>query len=341
MPVSKPTKVALLAVALVAAGAAAVSVARKPAAGTTHSGLDPDYKFGEVVQGTPVEHSFSIQNRSGEPLRIKRLGTSYGVTVVHVDSVVPAGGTGRIQLRAETNGRRGALSEFANVYAAADSARPFARLRLIGDIVLPLQLSPQDRVYFFTTKGAVEHREITVTNHLGKPLRIISVASNNPVFSVRQQAVEPGKRYKLTVSLDPNAPVGRHEGSITVATDQPEYATVPIPALAMIDDIVSTTPKRVSFASILFDAADQPVIGQKEVLVKRQGGADFKVLRAATDVPFITVDVKPGREANTFLVGVRIEKKHAKRGTFSGTLTIETNDPAFRQLKLPITGNLV
>jgi hypothetical protein len=341
MPASTPTKLVLAAVGLVAIGGAALAVARRPTAGGGDPGFAPDYKFGEVVQGTPVEHTFTIRNGGSETLRIKRLGTSFGLNVLHVDSVIPEGGTGRIQLRVPTAGRRGAVTEFANLYSAADSGRPFTRLRMIGDVVMPLQLSPQDRVYFFTSKGEAERREITVTNHLGKPLTIRSVASSNPVFSVQQQALEPGKKYKLTVALDPNAPVGKHEGTITVATDHPAYAVVPIPTVAIIDDVVSTEPKRVSFSSMPLEQADKAVIGQKQIVVERHRSGNFKVLRATADVPFLAVEVAPGNRPNKFVIDVRIVKKQAKRGPFEGTLIIETNDPAFPQLKLPISGNLV
>jgi hypothetical protein len=341
MPATMPTRAVLAAAALIAIAGVGLAVSRRSAASRADRGFDPDYRFGEVVQGTPVEHTFRVRNDDRDELRIKRLGTSFGLTVDGVDSVIPAGRTGDIRLRVDTKGRRGSVVEFANVYSTADSLRPFARLRMTGSIVLPLQLSPQDRVYFFSTRGAPEQREIMVTNHLSTPLTIRSATSSNPVFSVRQQTLEAGKRYKLTVALDPNAPAGRHEGTITLATNQPAYASVPIKALAIVNDVVSTSPKVVAFSSILMESADAPVVGRKEVVVRKQGGTDFKVLRAATDVPFLAVEVKPGRRPNDFVVHVRIVKSRAKRGDFGGTLTIETNDPAFPQLKLPITGKLV
>jgi hypothetical protein len=302
---------------------------------------DKDYEFGEVVQGKVVEHAFTVRNSTDRDLVVRRVSALGAVAVTKVDSVIGPGRMGHIHLRFDTRNRRGAVIELANIYTADDSVRSAATLRMRGIVVLPLQLSPQDRVYFFTATGERERRDVEVINHHARRLRIVAVTSDNPLFSAAHQTLDEGKRYRISVVLDPRTPVGRHQGRIVVRTDNPAYAAVPILASAFVDERVSTTPKKVDFSTVPFEAVGRPVLGDKQVLVKKYRGTDFRVLRVSTDVPFLDVAAKPHKDGESVLVTIRIHKQRARRGPLRGTLTIETNDPAFRQLKLPITGNLL
>ena len=287
---------------------------------------DKDYEFGEVVH---------------RDLLIRRVSPLGAVVVTKVDSVVRPGRAGKIHLRFDTRNWRGAATQLANVYTADDSIRPAATLRLRGIVVLPLQLSPHDRLYFFTATGEPERRDVELINHQPRPLKILSVTSDNPAFSVAHRAVENGRRYRVSVALDPRTPVGRHQGRVIVRTDNPAYAAVPIVVSAFVDERISTMPKRIDFSTIPLEAVGRPVIGDKQVLVKKHRGTDFQVLRVSTDLAFLEVTAKPHKQGESVMVMIRIQKQRARRGPIQGTLTIETNDPAFPQLKVPITGNLV
>jgi hypothetical protein len=341
MPAIQLSRAVAAAVAL--AALAGIGVAMYRGSDDDSGGMfpDKDYEFGEVVQGKIVEHAFTISNKTDRDLVVRRVSGLGAVVVTKVDSVVGPGRTGRIHLRFDTRNRRGAVTELANVYTADDSIRQAATLRLRGIVVLPLQFSPQDRVYFFTATGQSERHDVEIINHHARPLKVISVTSDNPVFSAAHQTVDDGKRYRISVTLDPRTPVGRHQGRIVVRTDNPAYASVPIVASAFVDERVSTTPKRVDFSTVPLDVVARPVVGDKQVLVKKYRGTDFRVLRASTDLPFLDVAAKPHKDGESVLVTIRIQKQRARRGPFRGTLTIETNDLAFPQLKLPITGNLL
>jgi Protein of unknown function (DUF1573) len=337
----------VIATALVvgaAAFAVGVAVARRPAERAAERARGPfptsAHDFGDVVRGTRVEYDFPVRNTGDQPLVLRRLAGSYGLTQLHVDSTIPPGGAGTIRLAVDTKQMRGPFDQFVNVYTA-DSTRPAASLHLRGRAVPPLELEPQDRVYFFTTRGEPAVKELTIINHEARPLTRLWVSSDNPAFAVRTRTLDDGRRYALAVALDPGTPVGRHEGRITITTDSPTYPAVPIPALAVISDVVSATPATVNFSLIAFDAVDMPVLGEKQILVRKHEGKDFRIVRASVDVPFLTVDVTPHAPGESFLVHVKIDKRRAKRGAIHGTLLIETNDPSFPRLTLPITGSIV
>jgi hypothetical protein len=53
------------------------------------------------------------------------------------------------------------------------------------------------------------------------------------------------------------------------------------------------------------------------------------------------VHFEPRADGESYLVKVALVPKRAKKGKLTGTLTIETNDPAFPKLVLPIVGTIV
>ncbi|UCF18607.1 MAG: DUF1573 domain-containing protein [Gemmatimonadota bacterium] len=317
-----------------------VAVVWRSVSGPETASFTDTHDFGDIVQGEQLEHVFVVRNEKANDLRVDRVVVSYASEVLAVDSVLPAGGDARIRLRVDTKSLRGNLKETARIYFTDESDEPMW-LYLRGRVVLPVEIAPQDRVYFFTVKGEGPEQEIQIINHQNRPLQVLGVTSSNPLFRVESEEVERQARFALSVTLDPTTPLGRHESTITVSTDSPEYPSLQIEALAIVEDIVSTSLSRVDFPKVLYDQLDREVISRKVVLVKKHEGQDFEVVRATTDLPFLSVEVAADKPGASYLVYVRIMKGEAERGEFEGTLVIETNDSEVPELRLPITGTIL
>lgn len=297
------------------------------------------YDFGIAMRGKPVEHVFGVPNDGSEDLMIAKVTPAVS-TVTSVDSLVPAGGVARIAVSLPTDSWKGMIDELVKVEFADERSRP-VWLRLMGRIVQPVQFEPQDRVYFRTVKGEAASKEIDLINHQERQLKIERIESDNPLFAVASKEVERGRRYTLTVSLDPGTPVGQHQGTITLTTDSPEFASIDILTRAWVKDSVNTSISRVTFSTIPLEALDLPAVYEKTVRVEKHAGIDFKVLRATTDISMLEVEVVPESAGTSYLVHVRIVKERARSGAIEGTLTIETNDPARPRITLPIEGTIL
>lgn len=318
----------------------AATIYWKSSAGPAAVSFSDTYDFGDIVQGEQREHVFAVRNERAGDLFVDRVVVSYASTVVSVDSLLPAGGEGQVHLKVDTEKLRGSLRESARIYFTDESLDP-VWLYLKGRVVLPVEIAPHDRIYFFTVKGEAPEEEILIINHQDRPLEIGAVTSSNPLFRVESETVERQTRYRLSVALDAATPLGRHESTITVSTDSPEFPSLEIKALAIVEDVVSTSLASVAFPRVLYDALDREAISQKVVLVKKHQGTDFEVVRATADLPFLSVQVTPDQPGESYLVYVRIVQSRAERGEFEGTLVIETNDPEFREIRLPISGTIL
>src|SRR2546422_169680 len=256
MAFAKSIKITLLAVAgfvAVAALTLLLRQSRSDAGGMSHATA---YDFGEVVQGQPVEHEFAWRNTERTALAVDTVITAYASMLLAADSLVPAGGEGKLRLRLDTRRLLGSVNELVKV-RYKDAARRPVWFLLRGRVVAPIELAPQDRVYFFTFRGEGPDHEILVVNHQDRPLGLLAVRSDNPRFRVRTDTVAAGSRYRLTVSLDPTTPVGRDSARIELRTDSPQYPSLTIPARAFVDDVVSAFPRAVDFGQIAFNSIDR------------------------------------------------------------------------------------
>jgi uncharacterized protein DUF1573 len=293
--------------------------------------------LGEVPQGKTIEHVFVVENAGSQDLHIERVVSA---NIIDFDKIIAPGKDGKIRLGIKTENRKGGVQALAQVYSN-DPEQPTTVLQLRARVVAPVDVLPQDRVYFLdATKGQKEEQELTIVNAQDKPLKIRQVTSNNPVFQARLEPLQEGTRYKLVVGPDPNAAAGKYEGQVVVTTDSPEYPSLVIELRALIRDVVSASPSPVDFSQILLKDVNQKPFGQKIVVVKKYQGKDFQISRAMTDVPYIDVEVVPEKPGESFFVNLNIVQSRARKGDIQGTLTIETNDPAFPQLKVPITGKI-
>lgn len=301
---------------------------------------DTNLDFGQVVQGKKIEYAFTVRGDTAKELRIGRVRACELCEVGAVDSVVPRGGTAKVTLLFDTKNVRGPVDEIARVYFTDSTRRP-VRLRLKGKVVWPVEFDPQSRVYFFTVTGERAERDIVVQNNEPQPLKIVSVTSSNPLFRPGIRTLEEGRRYKVTIALDPAASVGKHDGRITLATDNPKHPAIPLHAFAQVRNTVATDPSKVDYGLTAFASINRVSIRSREVLVTKTGAKDFVVKRATVDVPFMEVEVESHKRGESAIVTVRIDPKRAKKGEFKGTLLIETNDAKFPLLRIPVTGKLV
>ncbi len=332
-------KLTIGAVALIAAIVVGALSLLRPFSGPGLMSRTTTHNVGEVVQGKVVEHVFILGNEASTDVRISEV-LPWASEVISVDSVLPAGGEGRVRVRLETQGYEGPINEPIKVRFADEERLPIW-FQLRGRVVLPVQVAPKEHVYFFSVTGEAPEEVLEVINHEDEPLQILGVSSDNPLFTATTETLDQGRRYKLTVSLDPAAPPGQHESTITVNTSSSDYSTIEILGWARVKDVVSISISEVYFARFPIESLNMVAVARKTVLVEKHQGTDFQVVRAEGDIPFMDVEIEPKEAGRSFYVHVTIDEDRAEKGEFSGTLIIETNDPNHPRFELPITGEIL
>lgn len=176
-----------------------------------------------------MEHAFEIRNRGGSDLVLEEVKASEVLTVAGFDRVIPAGGSGSIRVSLDTSGVYG-VGKLAVRVRTNDPAVPEARLALDGRVVKPLEVEPQDRIYFF--KPGEERR--TLVRYGDHPVAVTGISCDSPRFRPSYRPLAPGARYELAVALDPATLAGKYEATVTVTTDDPRLPELRIPVRALL-----------------------------------------------------------------------------------------------------------
>lgn len=181
-----------------------------------------------MVQGERVEHAFELRNRGNADLVVEEASSEL-LAVEGFDRVIPAGGSGRVRVALDTSGVYG-VGKLAVRVRTNDPAAPEIMLGLDGRVVKPLEVEPRDRIYFF--KPGEERRELV--RYGGRPVAVTGLSCDSPHFRPSWKPLSPGARYELTLVLDPATPAGKHEATVTVTTDHPDFPELRIPVRALL-----------------------------------------------------------------------------------------------------------
>lgn len=193
---------------------------------------DRRHEFGAVVQGTRLEHAFEVRNRGGADLVVQEVASEV-LTVEGFDRVIPAGGSGRIRVALDTSGVYG-VGKLAVRVLTNDPKAPETALGLDARVVKPLEVEPQDRIYFFKGGSEGGEQRRSLVRYGDRPVAVTGISCDSPHFRPSYRPLAPGKRYELTVVLDPATPAGKHEATVTVTTDSPHFPELRIPVRALV-----------------------------------------------------------------------------------------------------------
>jgi hypothetical protein len=231
--------------------------------------------------------------------------------------------------------------------AAAPPAPAPPRGALVPVVRGPLTIAPRGEVYFFTVQGQGGSEDVTLTSRLDRPLALRAAASDNPLFSATLAAIEPGRRWRLTVALDPRAPAGRHQGRVRLLAGDPARPAADLPVRAIVEEVVGAAPPRFYFGSVRAAELDRDEVAVRRVLVRSHrrdpgpGGQRFQVLGAETDLPDLALAVAPGLAPQSYLVTARLLPGKVRRGPLRGKVVVRTSDAGFQRLEIPVIGTVL
>jgi len=93
------------------------------------------WDFGNVAEGSIVEHTFIIKNELRNTLNIKDLQASCSCTVSEISTKsIPPGSSAKVKVKFDTHDRTGKVIQY--VYVTTDDIYfPFLRLTVSGEVV--------------------------------------------------------------------------------------------------------------------------------------------------------------------------------------------------------------
>jgi Protein of unknown function (DUF1573) len=312
--------------------------------GTARATL-PEILFdaGRVLKGSVIEHAFVVVNEGDSPLVIDEIQLTPPIAMTGATPSIAPGEQGTIRVRVDTSAVSGAF-EGQIVASVNDPERPRLTLKVAATVYPSIEVVPRPAFFLVADRGQTSEQSLEIVNHGSDPVRIERVESAADRFTTRVDTVEDGRRYRLTLVFNARGTGGRRTDPILITTSSPATPTLTIAANTFVRDRVYTFPESVDFGSIpvaaLDDDAELLRTFTQTLMVYRKGHPGFEV-KVTTDVAALKIDAAQGPGGDQWQITMSLNAELVKPGVLNGSIFIETNDPEFPRLKVPVVGKIL
>ncbi|MEN6474398.1 MAG: DUF1573 domain-containing protein [Syntrophaceae bacterium] len=181
---------------------------------------EPQYMFGQVLDGVVVTHDFVIRNQGDAPLIIGRVRTDCGCTTTSFTRQIPAGGEGKLTVKVSTAGYGGSLIRHEVRVETNDPLYPRLKLLISGEVREFARIDPG--AVILKGKAGMEVKAfVTVTPiHPFTALKAYAREGVHIRVIMQEALVEGRKVYTVIIENTMNVP-GTYTDSIIVDTDSP------------------------------------------------------------------------------------------------------------------------
>lgn len=340
-----------------AAAASAPAAPVKPADGAAPKmALTSERKeFGDVPKGELLEHDFVVKNTGNADLLITDVKPACGCTLQKFDKVIKPGAEGKVHLTVDTKNFQGPISKTALIMTN-DPTTPQVTVFIMANVKPFVETLPYG---FFSLRGVsgeevtseltlvsedpkFKPTNVTVTGTItgtGATAQDITPFVKATVTQAPEKERLAGKgpnQWKLKLTVSKDAAMGILNGQVRLETGIAKQPDTTINISGSIADAVGVVPTQVTFGEVDLKA---PITKELDVINRNTKNTDFQVTAVVSSVPGIKAEVKPQGGGRVKVV-LSVDPKAVKKGKFDGDLTINTNDPGKKSLKVALSGTV-
>lgn len=303
------------------------------------------HDFGDVVDDANVETNFTFTNTGDTPLEILDHRATCGCTVPEISNrnLLP-GESANIKVVFHPAHKRGKQHQTVTLITNS-TEQPQVQLTVHAN-VKPLTWTEPTVVHFSRIdKGGTRTVELEVISRV-KDFKIESFKISNPVtFTAElgepvefysEEEGETLRKHTITIGLAQTAPIGNHNETISIRTNDPRKLALNQQIIAEVVGDILPVPNRVSLGVV---RPMDPMLG--EVRVSSRSGKPFKIERAIPHLVTggsVEVEVVPdpaspeGTGYKLLLTGVAPDRIQPVRGE----IELRTDNKDQPSIRIPI-----
>jgi Protein of unknown function (DUF1573) len=200
---------------------------------------EPVWDFGTIDQAKPqhLNHTFKVENVSGETVRVEKVMTDCGCVVAdNHPNEIPPRTVAQFTVSVHAAGNPGPFEKQVHVILATS---PASRLTLgIRGHIAPssaFYLVPEKVDFGTLGEGETGTRTVKIARYDGTCMAFLKATPKSAALSVKEVVRgEPGEFFiELTLSLDGSAlELGNFAASVVVTTDRAEFREIEVPVVA-------------------------------------------------------------------------------------------------------------
>jgi len=303
-----------------------------------------EYDFGGIRRGDKIARSFQLRNGGDAALQFIGVRFSMPGMTVRLPASVAPGGDATIVLEWTTDRVQGSVRGVALVETNDPRARSIA-LALIGIVHGPLDITPLPAVFLSAFRGEDVHRELMLRSNQPEPVALRLAENRGVHYEAELQTVEPGRVWRLTVRPAGETAPGRYDETLELESTDAAIGTVRLPVHVLVKADVYANPDEIDFGDIPLDRlhTQSPALPflEQTALVKKRDGA-FRLVGIRSDLNALDIRATPASSASgTFRIDVGLRSEALQPGSLDGTISIDTDDPAFPRLTIRVRGRVV
>ncbi len=218
-----------------------------------------------------------------------------------------------------------------------------AQIRIQAYPVEGIDYEPMPAVFVVTPRGTVKEASIEIINRKPEPLEIAGLENPSKRFDARIDALEAGRRYRLTVSLKGEGAAGKQSDTLLLKTNLKSDPVLRIPVNTYVREKVYTFPDSVFLGRYgISEIRGNPKAARdmaQVLMVYRPGKPGFQI-KLTSDIP-LKIQSELGPKGDQWENWCWPDPDRIQAGVIKGSIFIETNDPEFPKLTVPVTGNLL
>ena len=268
------------------------------------------------------------------------------------DSAIPPGGQGQVTASIDSTRFKNKVSKTVTL-TSNDPDNPRLALRLSAEILVAVDVQPNDRVFVRGKLGEIAPQALSIVSNTGQVFDITEVQKRSdeikvsfvpapelakeptgqPKPKLNKAAVASGaSAYRMTIEFGDGLRPGRLSDRLRLVTTHEEMSNIDITVSGQVQGNVVVQPERLFF----FNNRNGTNETRKEVTISKRptGGLEIKRI-TSTDATFQTqvIPVSPGLEYK-----IEVTRSPGSEGSqASGRLVIETNDPQQPRLEVTVT----
>ena len=311
-----------------------VSVIVQPPPAPAISVQQTAVNFGTIEAGQTGQRTITITNTGTAPLEITNIkgeGNVSGLTFDTTMFTVEPGGsrTVTITFPSSTAGTfLGSITISSNDPNSATSTLSVSVI--VQPPPAPAITVQQTPVNFGTIEaGQTGEQTITIENTGTAPLEITNIKGEGAVsglkFDTTMFTVEPGDSRTVTVTF-PSSTEGTFSGNITISSNDPNSATSTL-SVSVIVQPLPVPVLVVQETAVNFGTVEVAQTVQQMITITNTGTAPLEITGIESNVSGLTFDTMMFTLEAGGSQTVTVTFPSSTEGTFSGNITISSNDP--------------
>jgi hypothetical protein len=310
---------------------------QQTAAHMSHAILETEkstVNIGDVWRGDLAHFTFTIKNPGDAPLEITAK-PNCGCTVANYDKVIAPGGQGKIEADIRTATFKGRIVKVITV-SSNDPGKLQTNLNLLANVRPIVEVTPLVGIIFLKSDVPTV-REFHIKVRGPEPAEITRVACFSP-FATAALEPESGENgetaYKLTLTVKPEAPLGRSSVQVTAFTSSKREPQVSLSQ--MCEKGIVAMPVGIYLGAL---TPNTPMPVQQRVLLTRRDGA-FHIQKVESADPKLEVSQETLQDGTQYRLTLTYRGGWAE-GPIQRKVIVQTDDPLQPKIEIGVLATML